>query len=84
MLGGWVQSGFSDCHVCFLNTSVDFLSDCFRCFCSGVVENLNFADNGSGLVSITGFAGGGLTGIQVIDTVNLSNGRIELSLSGHG
>jgi len=47
----------------------------------GVIENLKFDGEGSGIVSITGFANGAFFGgIQVTNSVNLDNGGLSLNL----
>ena len=48
----------------------------------GTVNNLAFSDNGTGFMSITGFADGTFGGINVTDTVNLANANLQLNLSG--
>ncbi|MCL2710493.1 MAG: PEP-CTERM sorting domain-containing protein [Planctomycetaceae bacterium] len=48
----------------------------------GTVNNLAFASNGTGYMSISGFADGTFGGINVTDTVNLANANLLLNLSG--
>ena len=48
----------------------------------GTVDNLDFVGNGSGFVSIGGFADGSFSGIRVTESVNMANGNFQFNLSG--